>query len=979
MRVSLVLHAALVGAFACPCTAYDVLVAMHDAGTIECYDGATGSHRGTFAVGIDNPNCLAWGPDGTLYVSTGPLNGPGGVERFDPATGELLGYLVPPATSGAGRLVRGTGMAFRDGKLYVASCDDGRIVCFDATTGAWLSDFATVSTVGPTEIEFHGDALCVADFVAQSVRRFDAGTGAALPDLTAIAGYAPWGLAFDSSGRLFWSGSGTGGHTIQRLDSGSTTLWAGPHSTLNAPVALALSPDGLIYCSSYFAHTVTVWPTDQPSAGGPIRVILGPEVRGPNGIAFTERPVPMRPAPIELESSTKSARVRVQAEPDHAALPYLSWDTEGGDRARTNLLRAPVRLRLVGRSGDRPSVELQRRGSQGVVYRLGLVPGGAISWDVALRGGGLAMTFGATGTDLGHVRGLELELPLDPRATATTVLTGNWSRAGRARLPFIISAPDLGQMYVSCAEHRRIEATLEGDRQAQTVTLTFRLPVPEPGTAYTLDFRPHVIAAPAGLKDTMRWRDARRGWLNFLQLSSTWCGQPGIWANNVVSDPVSSTVFWLADHALLVPELAPGVSTADMVRRSVEYWLDGGRTPEGEFYYVVNSTLGMMDSYPSILIASWAYVEATGDTAWLKRRLATLEDVSAMLERRDTDGDGLVESKQSGNRGTHAFGDTAWDTYSSGHKNAYVNALTYRAWRCLARLEGRLGHVEREVHYAALADKLKAAFVPAFLNPETGWLGWWRSEDGFLHDVYSDVPTSLAIMYGLVDADRGRDMLDRYWAALQASGFERFDLGVPLNIRPVHRDDQYAEWGGKAEDGSDTFGKYLNGGCCVSNTSFFLVANYIVGRTDRADRILDAMLKRQREGVFANGGGFQNGVINRYPEGAEFMDWQGNTCGYEGHLVYSWAFLQSVLLREPQFRARWGWWSRDEVPAPRGPRALTKGSRALTGLVAEGPHREDHPPGGGWWAPARPGVRRPPTGRQAHCGNVPSRRPIRVP
>ena len=48
-----------------------------------------------------------------------------------------------------------------------------------------------------------------------------------IADLTAIAGYAPWGLAFDSSGRLFWSGSGTAGHTIHRLDGSSNAPWPG--------------------------------------------------------------------------------------------------------------------------------------------------------------------------------------------------------------------------------------------------------------------------------------------------------------------------------------------------------------------------------------------------------------------------------------------------------------------------------------------------------------------------------------------------------------------------------------------------------------------------------------------------------------------------------------------------------------------------------------------------------------------------------
>ena len=126
------------------------------------------------------------------------------------------------------------------------------------------------------------------------------------------------------------------------------------------------------------------------------------------------------------------------------------------------------------------------------------------------------------------------------------------------------------------------------------------------------------------------------------------------------------------------------------------------------------------------------------------------------MEQRDVDGDGLIESEQSGNRGTGAFGDTAWDTYSSGHKNAYVNALAYRAWRGLAALETKLGRAPQAAHYAALAEKLRAAFVPALLNQETGWLGWWRSADGELHDIYSPVPTSFAVECGVLSPDEAR-------------------------------------------------------------------------------------------------------------------------------------------------------------------------------------------------------------------------------
>jgi len=106
------------------------------------------------------------------------------------------------------------------------------------------------------------------------------------------------------------------------------------------------------------------------------------------------------------------------------------------------------------------------------------------------------------------------------------------------------------------------------------------------------------------------------------------------------------------------------------------------------------------------------------------------------------------------------------------------------------------------------------------------------------------------------------------------------------------------------EDGSDTFGIYLNGDCTVNDTIHFLVANYLVEEKAKADHILRAMLKRQSRGVFPNGGGFQNGIVNRDGFGAEFFTWEGEPCGYEGYLVYSFSFLQAVLLRQPEFRAR---------------------------------------------------------------------------
>ena len=206
-----------------------------------------------------------------------------------------------------------------------------------------------------------------------------------------------------------------------------------------------------------------------------------------------------------------------------------------------------------------------------------------------------------------------------------------------------------------------------------------------------------------------------------------------------------------------------------------------------------------------------------------------------------------------------------------------------------------LGRAEQEQKYLEKAERLKAAFLPVFFNPETGWLGWWRSRDGMLHDIYSDVPTSFAINYGVLDKDVGKPMLETYWRALRETGFDRFDLGTPVTIRPIPREEMEVYF---------EFQQFLNGGCCVSNTSYLLNALSIAGMDTEADLILDAMLKRQHEGVFENGGGFQNGFVDRMSSGAEVFDWKGNPAGYEGHLVYCWAFLHSMLMQEPDLRKR---------------------------------------------------------------------------
>lgn len=914
----------------------DLLVVMTGSGSVERFDTRTGAWRGTFLRGLPNPHSIAWSPDGRLCVSGGAIGGRGYVRAFDGRTGRPLGDLVTVPDGRPGALRRATGIAWHEGDLYVADCDEGCVKRYDGRTGAFQGIVARGSPGGITQVRFHEGALVLADFHANAIRRYGRGDGPGGAILASRPGFAPWSVAFDPRGALLWGGSG---ERILRTANGETQEWAGSDGSVRTPLALEFAPDGRLFASCYGSSAVMVWDAASQPPAGPLLTIRGPKVRGPAGIAFTCEPFAPR-ATLRAGSTPKEGamqraaraqcRTRVEAEEGAAALTGLGWDTEGGDRARVELLRAPavLRARLGGEwrdLGGAPA-RVARTPTGALRFSLEVAGGARLRWEVSAGAAGIAMRFAASGAGWSSVEALELVLPFDPTSAVTCVLASEWD--GGPRLPFILSAPDLGQMLVTCSPDPRLPARFTGSRVERRADLALRIPLAG-GHGATVRFRPVRLAPPRGVRDTARWRDARRGWFDFLQLSAerpqegSHAATPGgLWSNNALSDPVSSTLFWLGDAALLLPDLAPGVSVPPMLRRTLDFWLDHKVNAEGCLSYVVSYAQEMMDANPAALIAAWCYVEASGDLAWLRRRVARLEELSRYTERRDVDGDGLVESKQSGNRGTHAFGDTAWDTYSSGHKNAYVNALAYRAWRCMADLERRLGRATEAERFDGLADRLREAFLPTFHNPETGWLGWWRSADGMLHDVWSDVPTSLAILCRLIPPDVGARMLDRHWEALERTGFRRFDLGIPLNLRPVHRDDQFEGWGGKAEDGSDTFGKYLNGGCCVSNAGVWLAASYAAGRTERADRVMDAMLGRQRDGVFPNGGGFQNGFVDRYPEGAEFYDWSGATCGYEGHLVYSWVFLHALAQRAPAVRERlYGVCDGPLRRAPRGTRS----------------------------------------------------------
>lgn len=597
-------------------------------------------------------------------------------------------------------------------------------------------------------------------------------------------------------------------------------------------------------------------------------------------------------------------------DPSRAALNFLSWDTESNERTSINLLRDPVFIRVTWQGQTYSSLDIdvmrQVRNNR-IKYQIPIGPGCEVEWTIGLNP--LSIVLSATGAATGEIGAVELVFPWNPGVTPTTILPKQWTGPGQAIMPIVISAPDFGQIVV----HSSIAGTgasFKGSRTQVTADLVLELPLLAQGESYELSFAPLYLSPPDGLKDVALWKSVRRPWFNCWQPSATWGDQTstysspgGVLANNVISDQVSFSLAFYADQALWTPSLNSDISVMDSVRHTLDWWLDSRTQSTGQvFGYWSYPTF--LDANPSILISAWDYVEATNDLSWLESRIAQLELLCECLAASDVDGDGLFEATQSGNYGTllPPMRSSNWyDGINFGYKDGYCNAIIYRAWRCMADLEFKLGRIVLQSRYADLADLLKNAYRDTLWNSETGWVACWKSQDGVLHDYASPVVNGLAIEYGLIPAEEGRIVLGMLWEWISRVGFHQFDLGIPSVLVPIKMKDYIPGGFGSPTmaDGSDTFQHYENGGITAGQTIHFLAAHYVVGMPEVADKVLLAMIDHQLSV------GFQNGVRNSYPMGLDWTTWDGKPCGYEGYLADVFAFLPAVLLREPAFRDRY--------------------------------------------------------------------------
>jgi alpha-L-rhamnosidase-like protein len=624
---------------------------------------------------------------------------------------------------------------------------------------------------------------------------------------------------------------------------------------------------------------------------------------------------------------------------------HFGLDSEGTGREKTNLLAGPVKLAFSG--ADTAAARWQVDKDQ--VWTCSIPTKdrkGTLKWTILREGEDLLwrVTYEGNGT----IRGLRLELPFDALMGAAVLIPAALNANGYGEGPWLLIVPDFGHLRIDAnpsggwtavnngrrgggggpAPASGVDPRLRGQAWLDAVktpgyrpgqlALQFHAEQLAAGSELKLRFRPRELSTPEGI-DPAAWKRIRRAYLNNWQPCGTWAEPEKTWvlANNVLSNPASISLWFYADPMLFCREPVSGIDLDVLLRRSLDFHLSHNVSSKGH----VNAFGKMHDLYlstgPSLIIAAWDYWTISQDVNWLRKRIEVLHRMGDYVLRRDVDKDGLVESYGGGNAGTlrdPGRADIWFESMNFGHKNAWTNALSYRAFLCLAEMLEATGHPKGAEYYRHHASRLREAYVRQLLSPENGWFVSWVSEDGQTHDYCHTFVNGMAVAYGIVDPVQGKEILSRVVAKSKSIGFTNWHLGVPANLIPCRREDMIGPrigldgqpvyihytppWPDELTE-EKAFGyRYPNGTIHPTLVWPYLLGLQVAGLDEEADRILNAMIGSAQEGLF------QNGIVNMGTGGAEHFFINGNTCGYEGFLPESYNFLMGAFTRDPAMRVR---------------------------------------------------------------------------
>ncbi len=337
----------------------------------------------------------------------------------------------------------------------------------------------------------------------------------------------------------------------------------------------------------------------------------------------------------------QSPFMRIQLAPDQPALTALALDSLGKGKLSLNPLRAPAPAKAA--------YQLRQVNST-FEYR----PAGASAATPPIW----TFEFSTRHIHLGsRVAGNAVPPPLvltfDPYFNHATLL-GILNADSSVRLPALLHLPDLGTMRITTSTAGVTALGYDAQRlhghgaPPESPSNWVRITFPAATAAMReVDYDLEVVAihpAVPGIASDPRFDGFRRDWLNIFQLQP----RDRVLANNIVSGPCPCSVYMYSSIAARTPALAPGLTAWDLIRQTLDRYLDGYKGIGMESYDNSPSP-GFMDSYPSLLIAATDFTRGSKNHVWLKKNYPGLKVWAAEMLTHDKDGDGLLEYQESGN------------------------------------------------------------------------------------------------------------------------------------------------------------------------------------------------------------------------------------------------------------------------------------------------------------------------------------------
>jgi hypothetical protein len=231
--------------------ARDILVSGRFSTSIVRYDGDTGAFKSVFASGeaLQNPNGIAYGPDGNLYVGLGDT---GVVLRYDGKSGALIDRFVDTtAFAGARDIAFGP-----DGDLYVAAGSINQVLRFDGRSGAARGNVAVGGNlVGPVGLDIRADGLmAVGGALSNGVYFYRDGQFLRRCSNAANHGTIT-GVLFGDDGFVYAATAGR--NSVVRVDpqTCAETVFASGQG-LDTPIYMEWAPDGNLLVGSFANDSV---------------------------------------------------------------------------------------------------------------------------------------------------------------------------------------------------------------------------------------------------------------------------------------------------------------------------------------------------------------------------------------------------------------------------------------------------------------------------------------------------------------------------------------------------------------------------------------------------------------------------------------------------------------------------------------------------------------------------------------------------